>query len=413
MNPFDQIKTHVAVATDSLGLNDTQYKRLITADAIHEKKLNINTSAGNEQFLAYRVQFNNCLGPYKGGVRFHPSANLDDVQALSLGMTVKCAVVGIPFGGAKGGVVIDPKQHSQLELQMVARSYMTAMAPHLGIDKDIPAPDIATDQKVMAWMLDAYENEVGHSAPAIVTGKPLLLGGSYGRESATAQGATHVLEAYANAKNFELKNISIAIQGFGNAGAQLANILYNMGCKVCAVSDSRATLYNSEGLDIPHVTETKNELGSLISYKANGTERLKSEAVLSLPVDVLAPSALDNAITENNVNSIQAKVILELANNPTSPEAESFLTGNGVDVLPDILVNAGGVTVSYYEWVQNRQHYYWQDAKIAEELKVTMQSAFNKVEELKAGKKLPTYRQSAYLLGIDKIVKAMELRGRL
>jgi glutamate dehydrogenase/leucine dehydrogenase len=405
MDPFAQIIHHITRATAEL--SDSERMLLLTPQAIHKDVLKVD---GNE-YEAYRVQFNNARGPFKGGIRFHPKADESEVSALAAAMAIKCAVVGIPFGGAKGGVVIDPKGVSLQQLEQVARAYVRAFGGHIGVDVDIPAPDVYTNAEIMGWMLDEYESLVGHSEPGVITGKPLVLGGSKGRDIATALGAVYVLEEYAAVKGKSVSDLSIAIQGFGNAGGTVAKLLHAKGCRIVAASDSKGTIISEKGLD-PITLLAIKERGEGVVEAADATTKTgASDDVLFVPCDVLIPAALDNVITKDNAENVAAQIVLELANNPTTPEAETALVAKGVDVLPDVLVNAGGVVVSYFEWVQNREQFYWEETLVFDRLKQIMAKSFHDVHERKQTGK--TYREAAYSIGTGRIIEAMRARGRL
>src|SRR3989338_7277085 len=411
ISPFEQIKEHIAEALGALGVTDAQTATLMTPDAIREATLTVETKKGAETFPAYRVQFNNARGPYKGGIRFHPAADLEEVKALAATMAVKCAVIDVPLGGAKGGVAFDPKQYGVEDIEKISRAYIRALHPYLGVDKDIPAPDVYTTHEIMGWMLDGYENITGKNEPGMITGKPLALGGSVGRDTATAQGAVHVLTAYVDEQKLEPKNLKVAIQGFGNAGAVVAKLLYIGGYKIVALSDSKGTLYNPNGLDPDRVEEAKKAGGSVTSFQGDGAQTLNVDAVLGVECDILIPAALDNQIRADNVEQVKANIILELANNPTTPEADKTLADRGVTVIPDVLANAGGVTVSYFEWVQNRQQYYWTKEEVDERLKQKIISAHAALALRGSAAKI-SYRQAAYRIGMERIHRAMQLRGR-
>jgi len=422
MTPFEQIQQHINTATDSLGLTDREKEIIAQPYQVHDEQISVTYKGSQTQLSAYRVQFNNARGPYKGGIRFHPDADIEEVKALAAAMAVKCAVVDIPLGGAKGGVAFDPKEATLTELEAISRAYAEKMADALGVDKDIPAPDVYTNGQVMSWMLDAYEKKVGHSEPGMITGKPIALGGSVGRDTATAQGGVHVLQAHVAHTEDEAAKLKVAIQGFGNAGATVAKLLHAAGYVVVAVSDSSGTLYNPNGLDPVAVEKAKSERKSvtglycegevcdLHAMEEDGAQVLSAEAVLTLPCDILVPAALDNVITTENANEIKARIILELANNPTTPEADQILFERGVTVLPDVLANAGGVVVSYFEWVQNRQQYYWELEEIQTKLKKIMLTAYAQVRDLAQTQSL-SYRASAYRIGVGKITDAMRLKG--
>jgi len=363
------------------------------------------------KFKAYRSQHNNARGPYKGGIRFHPNVSEDEVKALSTWMSIKCAVVGIPFGGAKGGIVVDPGELSIPELQRLSTLYAQKLASNIGPWKDIPAPDVNTGGREMGWMLDAYEKIVGFQAPATFTGKPVELGGSQGRTEATGLGGLYTLENYVRKKEIKKERIEIAIQGFGNVGYWFAKFASAAGYKVVAISDSSGGVYNPKGLDVDKLTKLKNEYGTFLNLPKSGYQSLiTNHELLSLPVDILVPAALENTITKDNAKDIKAKTVLEMANGPTTPEAEDILLKKGIDILPDVLCNAGGVTVSYFEWVQNLSGYYWGVVEVNEKLKKIMDKSFSEIYEMKKKKDI-SFRQSAYTLAVKRIIDAMILRG--
>ncbi len=412
MSPFEQIQKHITEASHSLKLSSEVLRRVIEPQAVHEIELTVETSQGRQVFPAYRVQFNDARGPFKGGIRFHPAADKAEVSALAAAMAIKCAVVGVPLGGAKGGVAFTPKQYTATDIQAVARAYAAAFSPYIGVDKDIPAPDVATDAQVMASMLDAYEQAIGKKEPGAFTGKPIVLGGSLGRDTSTADGGVMVLETVLTTAGASLVGLTVAVQGFGNAGATVAKILHDKGAIIVAVSDSSGTLYVKEGLDPYEVAATKADSGSVTAAGTPGSQVLPGDDIFTLPVDILIPAALDNAITATIAPEVNVRYILELANNPITPEADSILNEKGVIIIPDVLANAGGVTVSYFEWVQNRQQLYWQLDEVKERLSKQMTEATELVVRT-ADEQQISLRQAAYVVGLGRIIEAMRLRGRL
>ena len=302
-------------------------------------------------FIGYRSQFNNALGPYKGGIRYHPQVCEDEVKALSFWMMVKCAAVNIPMGGGKGGVIVNPKELSVGEIERLSRGYIQKIWRYIGSNQDVPAPDVYTTPQIMAWMRDEFEKLVGHVDPGVITGKPLDQGGSEARGYSTAQGGVYMVRELAHKMKMEPTKTSVAIQGFGNAGAHMADLLFKMGFKIVAASDSKGGVYNEAGLNVPDLTKYKEAKGSVVSFV--GAKNVSNEELLELPVDILVPAALENQITAQNADKIKAKAIVELANGPTTPEADEILKNRGVELVPDVLANAGGVTVSYFEWDQN------------------------------------------------------------
>lgn len=365
------------------------------------------------QFSAYRIQHNDARGPFKGGIRFHSDVSEDEVKALSIWMSIKCAVVDIPYGGAKGGVAFDPKKFTVSEICRLSKKYAEKFSDYIGPWIDIPAPDVNTGEREMSWMLESYENKVGHHSPATFTGKPLGLGGSLGRTEATGLGGNYILNKYLELKKKKHKEFSLAIQGVGNVGYWFAKFAYDSGYKIVAVSDSSGGIYNSMGLNIDLLFRQKEEYKSLLNIpKDKKYTFITNDELLSLPVDVLVPCALENAITKEIATKIRAKTILEMANGPTVPEAEEMLIKEGINILPDVLCNAGGVTVSYFEWVQNLSGYKWDKDKVYEELKKIMERSFENVYKIARERKV-SFRKSAYLLAVKRIVDAMILRGRV
>jgi glutamate dehydrogenase/leucine dehydrogenase len=411
LNPYQNAVKQLRQVAELLGLDEKTIISLAQPDRVIRKEIRV----GEKKFVAFRVQHNQARGPYKGGIRFHPGVTEDEVKALSMWMTWKCAVVGIPFGGAKGGVVVDPKELSSSELEQLSRGYVREFFEYLGPQRDVPAPDVNTDSQVMAWMRDEYEKMAGHQEPGVVTGKPVELQGSRGRTEATGLGGFYVLEQLI--KKSEIRNpkseITIAVQGLGNVGYWLAKFASEAGYKVIAVSDSKGgvitegTENNQRALNIDKVMEYKEKTGSVVGLP--GTQTLSNEELLELPVDVVVPAALENVVTEENAGRIKAKVILEMANGPVTPEADEILRQRGVIVVPDVLANSGGVTVSYFEWAQNLQGYYWEKAEVVEKLAKIMDKAFDAVWKM-AGDKKVDLRMGAYMVAVGRVVRAMQLR---
>ncbi|MBL7663445.1 Glu/Leu/Phe/Val dehydrogenase [bacterium] len=359
-------------------------------------------------FKGYRIQYSDARGPAKGGIRFHPQVNMDEVQSLAFWMAIKCAVVNIPFGGGKGGVRVNPKELSKAELERLSRGYINGVADYIGPDRDIPAPDVYTDETVMAWMYDQYCVIKRQQLPAVITGKPVALGGSLGRGDATGRGGFYVMQALRQELALSGEAPTIAIQGFGNAGTHFAQLASAAGYRVVAVSDSKSGIYNPNGLNIEATIAEKKKTGQLV---ANGLEKPISNAeLLELNVDVLVPAALEDQITVKNADKIKAHVVLELANGPTSFDADQILFKNGVTVLPDILANAGGVTVSYYEWVQNRAGHYWPIEKVHTELNTTISQAARDIYKFKTDRKC-SVRDAAYALALARLGSAIESHG--
>ncbi len=413
MAAFQYFKQNLYKSAQLIGLTEVELKAFETPDRVLRANLTIPLDAGGTAtFPAYRVQFNNARGPYKGGIRFHPGADEDEVSALAAMMAVKCAVVGIPLGGAKGGVAVDPKKLSQKEIHELARAYVRAFAEHLGPHIDIPAPDVYTTPEIMAVMLDEYERIVGKSLPAMITGKPLAVGGSAGRDTATADGAVAVLAALLEDRSSDASKLSAAVQGAGNAGAQAARLLQTMGAKVVAFADSKGTLVHEDGLDIESVLAEKERSGSVLAAARDGAHSAGADAVLTAVADILVPAALEEQITGANAASVKAHTILEIANGPVTPEADDRLQEQGVTVIPDVLANAGGVTVSYFEWVQGHTGERWSHADVEMKLQATMRNAYREVADF-ARERGVTLRQAAYSLALTRISEAMKVRGRM
>lgn len=361
-------------------------------------------------FTGYRIQHSSSRGPCKGGIRYHPSVNLDEVKALAAWMTWKCAVVNIPYGGAKGGVQVDPSQLSERELKRLTRRYTAAILPILGPDKDIPAPDVNTNASVMGWIMDTYSMFMGHTVPGVVTGKPLEIGGSLGRKEATGRGVAFVTDEIAFRKGVDILKSSIAVQGFGNVGGTAAKLFYDKGYRVVAVSDVAGGVYNPAGLNINEIMAYVAQTGAIKGYTAKGVTEVTNSELLTLPVDILVPAAMENQITEDIAKDIKAKIIVEGANGPTTVEADKILSEMGVTLVPDILANAGGVVVSYFEWVQNLQSIFWEEHEINSMLKKIMLRSFDEVYSIYESKKV-TLRMAAYILALDRVVKAKKIRG--
>ncbi len=416
ITPFRNYQTNLVKAARVLGLTTDEIRVLETPNRILEKTIEITTDSGEKkQFNAYRVQFNNARGPYKGGIRFHPGADLDEVMALAAAMAIKCAVVNIPFGGAKGGVQFNPKDFSPKEIEKVSRAWVRVMANYIGKDKDIPAPDVYTTSAIMAYMTDEFEKIMERSEPGAFTGKPIVLGGSQGRGTATAQGGVYILDELLKISPPKSGNLRIAVQGFGNAGYHVARILHEAGHIIVAISDSKGGMYDVTGFDPHEVYKYKKEHGVLPSgaeLLQRGGRVISNEEILTCECDVLIPAALDNQIRSDNAGNVQARIILELANGPTTPEGDAILEKKGILVIPDVLANAGGVTVSYFEWVQNGMNFYWSEQEVLEKLKPLMQKACIDVWML--GKEHGiSLRDAAFIIGVKRIRDAMDARGRM
>ena len=361
-----------------------------------------------EVFTGHRVQHNVARGPAKGGIRYSPYVTLNEMRALSMWMTWKCAVVNLPFGGAKGGVCCNTKEMSPREIERLTRRFTTEIAFLIGPASDIPAPDMYTDARVMAWMMDTYSMHKGYSVPGVVTGKPISVGGSLGRSEATGRGCVYAITNVAKHVGIDLDGATVAVQGFGNAGSVVARLLAQLGCRVIAVSDSKGGIYCEHGLDADALQACRRETGSVSNFSSG--DRLSNEALLTLPCDILVPAALENQLTERIAPKVQSKLIAEAANGPTTPEADAIFQDRGVTVIPDILANAGGVTVSYFEWVQNLQEFHWKEEQVNQQLKDVMDASCGQVMAL-AEREHTSLRTAAYILAVDRVVNAIQDRG--
>ncbi len=396
-------------AADIIGLSESMRDILTHPKKVIEVSIPVRMDdCTTKVFKGFRVQFNTFRGPGKGGIRYHPDINVEEVKALSFWMTWKNTVVDIPFGGAKGGVVCNPKELSHSELERLSRGYIEALQSDIGPEKDIPAPDVYTSPEVMAWMMDEFSKYKGYNAFGVITGKPMELGGSHGRAEATAQGGLYVLEHAL--KKLGLKKSSLAIQGFGNAGSVMAELSSESGHKVVAVSDSKGGVYSEEGLDVDEVKRVKEEKGTVTALEGEDVEEITNEELLSLDVDVLVPAALENQVREDNCDGVEADLVLELANGPVTQEAQKRLFENGTVIIPDILANAGGVTVSYFEWVQNNMNYSWSREEVQTKLQKKMCESFDNLWSIgeEHGVNLGT---AAYIYAIKRMTKVLELRG--
>lgn len=408
LNPYEIVQKQIEQAALHLGIPRSAIEILKRPKRVLTVHFPVKMDDGTVRvFEGYRSQHNDAIGPVKGGIRFHPNVTLDEVKALSMWMTFKCGVVGLPYGGGKGGVVVDPRELSEGELERLSRAYIEAIAPIVGPDKDIPAPDVYTNSQIMGWMMDTYSRLQGAFTPGVITGKPLIIGGSLGRNTATARGCVYIIFEAMNDCGKSLKGATVAIQGFGNAGRIAADLLNSAGCKIVAVSDSQGALYDPAGLDLKKVEEAK-DAGNILAY--GHSFRLEPEKLLELDVDILIPAALENVITSANAERVKAGIVAELANGPTTPEADRILNEKGVLVIPDILANAGGVTVSYFEWVQNLMHYYWTEEEVNQKLNQTMVSAYRNVRRT-AQEHGTDLRTAAFIISIQRVYQAMKARG--
>jgi glutamate dehydrogenase (NAD(P)+) len=409
LNPYHMAVQQFESAAEQLKLSEDM--REILRQPKRELTVNFPVRLDNgriKTFTGYRVQHNVNRGPAKGGIRYSPEVTLDEVKALAMWMTWKCAVVGIPFGGAKGGVICDPKSMSSAELERMTRRYATEISIIIGPHSDIPAPDVNTNSQVMAWIMDTYSMHAGYSVSAVVTGKPLSIGGSEGRNDATATGVLFVTRQAAKHIGMRLQGARVSVQGYGNAGSIAARLFHDEGCKIVAVSDTRGGIYNESGLDPAAVLRFKQERGSVVGFP--GAQVVSVQDVLEVPCDILIPAATEGVITRANADRVQARIVAEADNGPTTPEADAILFKKGTLVIPDILANAGGVTVSYFEWVQDLQSFFWDVDEITQKLEVIMNRAYAAVAE-KADQFSCDLRLAANMLAISRVAEATQIRG--
>ena len=410
LNPFEIAQKQVKSACDKLNADPAVYEILKNPMRVLEVSFPVRLDDGTvKTFTGYRSQHNNAVGPFKGGLRFHPDVTRDEVKALSTWMTFKCSVAGIPYGGGKGGMAIDPKDYSKAELERISKGFAKVISPIIGEKVDIPAPDVNTNGQIMSWMVDAYEEIEGKSAKGVFTGKPLEFGGSLARTEATGYGVNLAAKKALEKLNIDVKGATYAVQGFGNVGFYTAYYAHKDGAKIVAFSNVDVAIYNENGIDMEAVIKDFKENGCISENKGYGKDITNAE-LLELEVDVLTPCALENQITSENADRIKAKVVVEGANGPTTPEADEILFKKGILVVPDILANAGGVVVSYFEWVQNLQSYYWSFEEVQQKENALLSGAFEDVWALAAEYKVDL-RNAAYMKSIERIAKAMKLRG--
>jgi glutamate dehydrogenase (NAD(P)+) len=417
LNPFKIAQEQLDKAAETMNLDRQAHAILREPRRTLIVNMPIRMSSGKTQtFTGFRVQYNDALGPFKGGIRFHPEESLDTVKALAAWMTWKCSLAGIPFGGGKGGVICDTKKMNERELEAVSRGYIRALGRYVGSDIDIPAPDVYTTPQIMAWMLDEYSNIVRHNDFGMITGKPVELWGSEGRMDSTAMGGIFIMREAAKMLKLNPKKATIAIQGFGNAGRYAYTLSKKVfGAKVVAISDSAGGVYDPDGLDIAKLDEAKKRTGSVQGYHGKNAKKVTNEQLLELKVDILIPAAIENQIRADNADRVKCKLLLELANGPVTPDATSILFEKGITDLPDFLVNSGGVIGSYFEWVQNIGGYYWDNERFQTELDKIMTRSFKDTVAMQKGyadkgKKI-TPRMAAYIIAVDRVAKAMKARG--
>ena len=408
-NPWVIAQKQFDNAAEMMGLENWLRGKLREPRRVIIVSIPVRMDDGNVKvFTGFRSQHNTARGPAKGGIRYHPDVTIEEVKALSMWMTWKCAVMNVPFGGGKGGIICNPKQMSAGELERMTRRYTAEIFDIIGPEKDIPAPDVNTDAQIMAWLMDTYSVLSGKNVTAVVTGKPLGIGGSAGRNEATGRGVYYVIMNYLKYKNQSIDGKKVVIQGFGNAGQHAALLLGKDGFKIIGVSDSTGAIYNKDGINVRRLIEVKKSTKSVINYK--DAEKISNESVLELNTDILIPAALESSITDKNADKIRAKLICEAANGPVTTEADAILKEKGITVIPDILANAGGVTVSYFEWRQNMQSFYWNEDQVNERLKTMMDSAFNNVVALAEKKKI-SLREAALIIAVERVAESSRLKG--
>ncbi|WP_088101957.1 Glu/Leu/Phe/Val family dehydrogenase [Halalkalibacter urbisdiaboli] len=408
-NPYKIVKELLKDSITELGLSDNIYNILKKPMRVLEVSIPIRMDNGElRNFTGYRSQHLDILGPTKGGIRFHPQVNADEVKALSIWMSLKSAILDLPLGGGKGGVIVDPSELSERELEELSRTYIRKITPIIGPQKDIPAPDVNTNPEVMGWMIDEYDKLRGFNVPGMLTGKPVILGGSLGRLEATGRGVVITIREAARVLGMNLSECTASLQGFGNVGSMTAKFLHELGVKVVAVTDANGGIYSKEGLNIPELLEFVQAGNSVVGYPH--ASPLSNDELFGLPVDIFVPAAIENQITKDTAPYIKAKIVAEAANGPTTPEGDRILEENNVFVIPDILCNAGGVTVSYFEWVQNAMNYYWKEEEVNQKLEERMVTGFENVLKMR-NEQNGRMRKAAYMVGISHIVKAFKARG--
>ncbi|MDN4492849.1 Glu/Leu/Phe/Val family dehydrogenase [Ureibacillus aquaedulcis] len=408
LNLFTSTQDVIKDALNKLGYDEAMYDLLKEPLRMLHVRIPVKMDDGSTKvFTAYRAQHNDAVGPTKGGVRFHPMVSEDEVKALSMWMTLKCGIVDLPYGGGKGGIICDPRQMSMGELERLSRGYVRAISQIVGPTKDIPAPDVFTNAQIMAWMMDEYSRMDEFNSPGFITGKPIVLGGSQGRDRATAEGVTIVIQEAAKKRNIDIKGARVVIQGFGNAGSFLAKFMSDLGAKVIGISDAYGALTDPNGLDIDYLLDRRDSFGTVTTLFEN---TITNQELLELDCDILVPAAIENQITAENAYDIKASIVVEAANGPTTAEATKILTDRGILLVPDVLASAGGVTVSYFEWVQNNQGYYWTAEEVREKLYRKMVEAFENVYTTATTRNI-NMRLAAYMVGVRRTAEASRFRG--
>ncbi|MEM4991386.1 Glu/Leu/Phe/Val dehydrogenase [Priestia sp. SB1] len=407
-NVLKSTQTVIHKALEKLGYPDEVYELLKEPLRMMTVKIPVRMDDGSVKiFTGHRAQHNDAVGPTKGGIRFHPNVTEKEVKALSIWMSLKCGIVDLPYGGGKGGIVCDPRNMSFGELERLSRGYVRAISQIVGPTKDIPAPDVFTNSQIMAWMMDEYSRIDEFNSPGFITGKPLVLGGSHGRETATAKGVTICIREAAKKRGIELQGARVVVQGFGNAGSFLAKFMHDAGAKIVGISDAYGALHDPNGLDIDYLLDRRDSFGTVTKLFNN---TISNKELLELDCDILVPAAIENQITEENAHNIQASIVVEAANGPTTLEATRILSERGILLVPDVLASAGGVTVSYFEWVQNNQGYYWTEEEVEEKLEKVMVKSFNNIYETSTTRKVDM-RLAAYMIGVRKMAEGSRFRG--
>lgn len=408
LNLFTSTQDVIKEALTKLGFEEEMYELLKEPIRMLTVRIPVRMDDGKVKvFTGYRAQHNDAVGPTKGGVRFHPEVDEVEVKALSMWMSIKCGIVNLPYGGGKGGIICDPRTMSMGEVERLSRGYVRAISQVVGPTKDIPAPDVYTNSQIMAWMMDEYSSIRENDSPGFITGKPIVLGGSQGREKATAQGVTICIEEAAKKRGLELKDARIVIQGFGNAGSFLSKFLYDAGAKIVGISDAYGALHDPDGLDIDYLLDRRDSFGTVTTLFEN---TITNKELFELDCDIIVPAAVSNQITAENAPNIKASIVVEAANGPTTAEATKILTDRGILLVPDVLASAGGVTVSYFEWVQNNQGYYWSEEEVNEKLLEKLVSAFNNVYDTAQNRRVDM-RLAAYMVGMRNMAEASKFRG--
>jgi glutamate dehydrogenase len=408
LNVLDSTQIIIHEALNKLGFTDDMYELLKEPLRLLKVRIPIRMDDGkNRIFTGFRAQHNDSIGPTKGGIRFHPDVNEDEVKALSIWMSLKCGIVDLPFGGGKGGIICDPREMSIAELERLSRGYVRAISQIVGPNKDIPAPDVMTNSQIMAWMMDEYSRIREFDSPGFITGKPIILGGSQGRETATAKGVIMMIRQALNKTGLLIQDTRVVIQGFGNAGSFLAKFMHESGAKIIGISDVYGAIYDENGLDIDALLVKRDSFGAVTKLFTN---TITNQQLLELNCDILVPAAIENQITRQNAQHIKAQVVVEAANGPTTLEATRILNDRGILIVPDVLANAGGVVVSYFEWVQNNQGYYWTEAEVEAKLQLVMEKAFENVYNVHKTRGVDM-RLAAYMIGVRKMAEASHIRG--